>query len=184
MLDGQRNNYIVAVAFDGKRAGVAYADISTGEFAATEIAADSPEEALAAATGSCSGSARPRSCSLPRGDGRRRGTAGAGCLPTSPVSRTEAWRWRPDRAAEALRGTSTSNRSTASACRASRSPSRPPAALLAYLADTQRSGSHQIAALRPTRRWLHDARRPDPAQPGADRELARREAARPDRRPR
>ncbi|HEY0069970.1 MAG TPA: DNA mismatch repair protein MutS, partial [Chloroflexia bacterium] len=37
MLDARRNNYIAAVVTDGQAAGVAYADISTGEFATTEI---------------------------------------------------------------------------------------------------------------------------------------------------
>ena len=49
MLDARTNNYLVAVVADGKRAGVAYADITTGEFATTEIAAGSAEEALLAA---------------------------------------------------------------------------------------------------------------------------------------
>jgi DNA mismatch repair protein MutS len=37
MLDERRNNYIVAVALDQGAAGIAYADITTGEFATTEI---------------------------------------------------------------------------------------------------------------------------------------------------
>ncbi|MDQ5825407.1 MAG: DNA mismatch repair protein MutS [Chloroflexota bacterium] len=37
MLDARRNNYIAAVVSDGQAAGVAYADITTGEFATTEI---------------------------------------------------------------------------------------------------------------------------------------------------
>ncbi len=37
MLPDRRNNYLVALARDGERAGVAYADISTGEFATTEL---------------------------------------------------------------------------------------------------------------------------------------------------
>jgi DNA mismatch repair protein MutS len=37
MLDARRNNYIAAVVSNGQAAGVAYADITTGEFATTEI---------------------------------------------------------------------------------------------------------------------------------------------------
>ncbi len=40
MLDEKRPNYLAAVVIDGKRAGVAYAEISTGEFAATQLEAD------------------------------------------------------------------------------------------------------------------------------------------------
>ena len=38
MLDEKRPNYLAAVVIDGERAGVAYADISTGEFATTQLA--------------------------------------------------------------------------------------------------------------------------------------------------
>ena len=39
MLDDDRNNYLVAVLFSarGNEAGIAYCDITTGEFAATQI---------------------------------------------------------------------------------------------------------------------------------------------------
>jgi len=46
MLDERRNNYLMAVAMGrrGMTAGIAYCDITTGEFAATQISAASPEE--------------------------------------------------------------------------------------------------------------------------------------------
>src|SRR5205823_11213556 len=37
MLDARRNNYIAALVLDREGAGIAYADITTGEFATTEI---------------------------------------------------------------------------------------------------------------------------------------------------
>jgi DNA mismatch repair protein MutS len=37
LLDSRTNNYLVAFTSDGNRAGIAYADITTGDFAATEI---------------------------------------------------------------------------------------------------------------------------------------------------
>ncbi|MGI8668733.1 MAG: DNA mismatch repair protein MutS [Aridibacter sp.] len=37
LLDSKSNNYLVSFVSDGKTAGIAYADISTGDFAATEI---------------------------------------------------------------------------------------------------------------------------------------------------
>ena len=37
LLDSKTNNYLAAFVSDGTRAGIAYADISTGDFAATEI---------------------------------------------------------------------------------------------------------------------------------------------------
>jgi DNA mismatch repair protein MutS len=37
MLESGRNNYLVAVILDGDRAGLAYSDITTGEFATTQL---------------------------------------------------------------------------------------------------------------------------------------------------
>ncbi|MCA9969260.1 MAG: DNA mismatch repair protein MutS, partial [Anaerolineales bacterium] len=37
MLDAGRNNYLAAVVVEGERAGLAYADITTGEFATTQL---------------------------------------------------------------------------------------------------------------------------------------------------
>lgn len=44
MLDAQRNNYIVGLYREGLRAGLAYADLSTGEFSATEFQAESESD--------------------------------------------------------------------------------------------------------------------------------------------
>jgi DNA mismatch repair protein MutS len=46
LLPGDANNYLAAVVREGERAGMAYADVSTGEFAATEISARDPQAAL------------------------------------------------------------------------------------------------------------------------------------------
>ncbi|MCD6552524.1 MAG: DNA mismatch repair protein MutS, partial [Anaerolineae bacterium] len=37
LLEDKRNNYLAAVVLDGERAGLAYADITTGEFATTQL---------------------------------------------------------------------------------------------------------------------------------------------------
>lgn len=44
MLDAKRNNYLAAVVLHGKVAGIAYCDITTGEFAATQISSSDEEE--------------------------------------------------------------------------------------------------------------------------------------------
>ena len=46
MLDDKRNNYLTAITFNSRRnrAGIAYCDITTGEFAATQISANHEEE--------------------------------------------------------------------------------------------------------------------------------------------
>src|SRR5512136_960925 len=40
LLNDKQNNYLAAVVVDGDRAGVAYIDITTGEFAATQLHGD------------------------------------------------------------------------------------------------------------------------------------------------
>jgi DNA mismatch repair protein MutS len=47
LLDDRRNNYLAALIVDGNRAGLAYADISTGEFAATQIDASDGGRSIA-----------------------------------------------------------------------------------------------------------------------------------------
>ena len=37
-MEERSNNYLAALIVDGRRAGLAYADITTGEFAATQLA--------------------------------------------------------------------------------------------------------------------------------------------------
>ncbi len=46
LLQGDRNNYLVSLAIDEDRAGIAYVDITTGEFASTEIVDDDLQAAL------------------------------------------------------------------------------------------------------------------------------------------
>src|SRR3954451_12611303 len=48
MLDSHRNTYIVGAVIDGTRAGIAYAELSTGEFAVTQISAASGADVHAA----------------------------------------------------------------------------------------------------------------------------------------
>ncbi len=48
MLKGDRNNYLAAIAISEQRAGIAYVDISTGEFAATELESGDLASALRA----------------------------------------------------------------------------------------------------------------------------------------
>jgi len=48
LLPSDANNYLASVQFQGERAGVAYVDISTGEFAVTELSSDDIKLALRA----------------------------------------------------------------------------------------------------------------------------------------
>lgn len=46
LLEEKRNNYLAAIVRDQDRAGIAYADITTGRFAATEVRADDARQEL------------------------------------------------------------------------------------------------------------------------------------------
>jgi DNA mismatch repair protein MutS len=46
LLPGEMNNYLASVVVEGDQVGVAYADISTGEFAATQLQATAPETVI------------------------------------------------------------------------------------------------------------------------------------------
>jgi DNA mismatch repair protein MutS len=88
MLEARRNNYLVAVIPDGERFGLAYADITTGEFAATVVKTSRAlEEELARLA--------PAELLLP--DGVETIPAGR-----TPVSRLPAWRFEEGNARQTL----------------------------------------------------------------------------------
>jgi DNA mismatch repair protein MutS len=61
LLDEKRPNYLAAVVVDEGRAGLAYADITTGEFATTQLSASEVEQELARL--------QPRECLVPARQG-------------------------------------------------------------------------------------------------------------------
>jgi DNA mismatch repair protein MutS len=147
MLDARVNNFIAAVVADGKRAGLALADISTGEFVTTEVSGASPEDALLAIgrellrthpaeivqpAGEVDDAVLPRSAWLPEGTAR---------------SRTDAWRWTVDRAAESLRRHFTVESLEGFGCAAKPLATRAAGGLLQYLQETQLQGLNQITTL-------------------------------------
>jgi DNA mismatch repair protein MutS len=147
MLDARSNNYIAAVVADGKRAGVAYADVTTGEFATTEITAADAAEALLAA-GRELLRLGPAELVLPAGTSDDAVLPEASWLPEGVShSRTDAWRWSADRAGEALKRHFRVESLDGFGCAGKPLAIRAAGGLLAYLADTQLSGLDQIAAL-------------------------------------
>jgi DNA mismatch repair protein MutS len=148
MLDARRNTFIAAVVADGARVGVAHADVSTGEFAVTELLAASPEEALLAA-GRELLRLGPAEVVVPAGE------TDDGDLPESAWwpegatrSRIEPWRCRDDRAEETLLRHFAVESLDGFGCAGKPLAVRAAGALLAYLGDTQRAGLTQLAALR------------------------------------
>ncbi len=147
ILNADRNNYIVAIALDGNRAGLAYADITTGEFATTELMTGTAEETLLAigrellrlgpaevvlATGMADDAPLPRSSWLPDGLSQ---------------SQTDAWRWRLNRATDHLRRHFAVESLDGFGCAGKPLAIRAAGGLLDYLAETQRSDLRQVTSL-------------------------------------
>ena len=95
LLPAGENRYLAAVHRLGECWGLAWVDVSTGEFAVAEF---SGEDAAARLAEEVAASTRPRPSfpTMPRTrPGQRRQTPGH-------LTRLESWRWAPDRAAEML----------------------------------------------------------------------------------
>src|SRR5215207_1716987 len=147
MLESHRNTYITAVVFERARAGIAYADLSTGEFAATQLAAATPEEVHAAASRELLRLGAVEVV-LPADNENADCALTEQWLPTSlAVSRTDSWLWKAERARETLLGHFAVQSLDGFGLAEQRMAVQAAGALLAYLADTQRSALIQITAI-------------------------------------
>ena len=147
MLDARTNNYIVAVVIEGNRAGIAHADITTGEFQVTEINEESQEEALLALGREILRLRSPEivvpadltdSLALPQ----------SSWLPEdASISKTDAWRWTEERAAQSLMRHFEVDSLDGFGATGKPFAIRAAGGLLQYLEDTQLSGLEQITNL-------------------------------------
>jgi DNA mismatch repair protein MutS len=137
LLPGDANNYLAAVLQEGEYAGVAYADISTGEFAATQLSIGENSSALRAELSRL----RPAEVLLPENQTLPPGTPGH--LSTLP-----GWRFEPGRTAEGLR--QHFNVSTLEAFGLNHAPlaARAAGAILHYLKETEPSALQLLSSLR------------------------------------
>ena len=189
LLDEGRNNYLAAVAWErGQRAavarrgdcdrraiGLAYADITTGEFAATQIEGAEAERLLREEL------ARLQPAEM-SGAGRRdkgkEGKKGKAKCPTSPpfppvpslsLTSLPAWQFELETARRALLEQFEVESLAAFGCEGLPQAVRAAGALVQYLRQTQRGSA--AASGRPAHlqhRRVHDPGRGHPAQPGAD----------------
>lgn len=147
MLDARQNNYIVAVTIEGERAGIAFADITTGEFQTTEFRERSQEESLLAvgrellrlqAAEVVISADLVDSLSLPI----------TSWLPESAsISRSEAWRWSVGRATDCLIHHFDVTSLEGFGCVGQPLAIRAAGGLLQYLQETQLNGLNQISRL-------------------------------------
>lgn len=156
-LDEKRANYLAAalVDDDGRRVGLAYAEITTGEFATTELAGD---DALVALEQELSRLA-PRECLLPEAgnwkedkDGglATRDLRSAGHLASLGIHWTPwpMWRFEAGQARQTLLTHFDSSTLAAFGCEGKPLATRAAGAVLAYLIETQKGALAQITGLR------------------------------------
>lgn len=147
MLDARTNNYIAGVVIDGKRAGIAYADITTGEFRATEITGEDVAEAALAA-GRELLRLRTAEVVIPADQIDVLLVPSSAWLPEgTSISKTEAWRWQTARAEDALEGHFKVQSLDGFGLSGKSLAVRASGGLLQYLEDTQISGLKQVTSL-------------------------------------
>ncbi|MCA9876649.1 MAG: DNA mismatch repair protein MutS, partial [Thermomicrobiales bacterium] len=142
MLDGHRHTYIAAAVIEEQRAGIAYAELSTGIFATTQIRVASRDDAVAAVSREL----------LRLGAAEVVASADEAVAHWAPdgmaISQTAAWEWRLERTRDrlcehfgvtALDGFGVENLPCAI---------RAAGGLLSYLQETQRGSLAQLASLR------------------------------------
>ncbi|MFN8590048.1 MAG: DNA mismatch repair protein MutS [Thermomicrobiales bacterium] len=148
LLDSHRNTYIAALWPAGSTCGLAYADLSTGEFAATHLRGVSAEGAREAAARELLrlGAAE---ILLPAATRQAAAAEGDEWLPRgATVSTSDDWQWTFDRAAAALQRHFQVQALDGLGLAEQPAAVQAAGALLTYLADTQRSSLGQIATLR------------------------------------
>jgi DNA mismatch repair protein MutS len=171
LLDARRANYLVAVLVDddGRRAGLAYADITTGEFATTEFAGD---DIIAALEHELSRLA-PRECLLPESPDWKEAKDAAAASPLSPhVSRFTfhpslhsgqaasrlshlaihwtpwpVWRFEPGQARQTLLDHLGVSTLAAFGCEGKPLATRAAGAVLSYLKETHKGALSQVTSL-------------------------------------
>ena len=140
LLDERSNNYLAALVFEGgKRAGLAYADVTTGEFAVTEISRGRGRPAGGRGIGAIGASGNPAARHRPRPARAR--------MPT-PSRPTTPGVLRPRRRARLCSTTSRRRRWQPSAARVCRSPLALPALSIQYLRETQKRALGHLQPLR------------------------------------
>ncbi len=147
MLDARQNNDIVGVVVDGNRAGIAFADITTGEFRTTQLAADEPEELLLS-VGRELLRLHTAEVVLPADLTDTLPLPMASWMPQrASLSKSETWRWQQERAGEALLRHFGVDSLDGFGCAGKPLATRAAGGLLQYLEETQLSGLRQITSL-------------------------------------
>jgi len=136
MLEAGRNNYLVSVIVDGEMSGLAFTDITTGEFATTQLKSRrSLLEELA----------RLRPAEMLLSDNEY-GLDG-GSFPVKAISRLPAWRYEEGNAQQALLNHFHVSTLAGFGCEGKPLAIQAAGALIAYLQDTQKGAIAQLRRL-------------------------------------
>jgi len=136
LLPGDANNYLACIVTEEERAGVAYVDITTGEFAATELAGDDLATALRAEL------ARLRPAEILHAEGLRLPEGTPGHTTSWP-----AWRFEPGRCQEALLRHFQAGSLDGFGLRGLPLAARAAGGILQYLTDTQAAAMSLLTSL-------------------------------------
>ena len=145
MLDSKANNYLAAALVEGKQIGLAYVDITTGEFATTQISGD-----LAALQHELARLC-PAECLVPKLDSRAAGRLldiAALVQSLSHASLYEAWHFDLETAREVLLRHLEVTTLSGFGCENLPLAVRAAGAILQYLEDTQKVSLSQLTTLR------------------------------------
>ena len=145
LLDARRNNYLLALVSEEERAGLAYVDITTGEFATTEIEGEGAQ----ARAWEEIGRLQPAELLVPaeQEDVHRAWAAGRDDGLAERITVLESWRWEAENARQALLEHFGVASLAAYGCEGLALATRAAAAIVQYLGQTQRSALSQLTTL-------------------------------------
>lgn len=147
MLDARQNNDIIGLVIDGNRAGISYADITTGEFRTTQLTSDEPDELLLS-IGRELLRLHTAEVVMPADLVDHLSLPMSSWMPGSAsLSKSETWRWQHERATDALTRHFAVDSLDGFGCAGKPLATRAAGGLLQYLEETQLSGLRQIGAL-------------------------------------
>jgi DNA mismatch repair protein MutS len=145
LLDARRPNYLAALVIEEDRAGLAYAEITTGEFATTQLAREEVPRELARL--------QPRECLFP--DAREWKAAGSARLPLpdwnfpgTHFTPYPAYRFEPGTARQSLLDHFGVTTLEGFGCEGKPLAVRAAGAILQYLQETQKGALAQLTTLR------------------------------------
>jgi DNA mismatch repair protein MutS len=144
LLDERRNNYLVACVLEGNGAGLAYADITTGEFAATQWAGDDVLRLLVEELNRL----RPAEVITCDKEPFRRDLPIASMLGEGVLTEYERWAFELETARQTLRDHLEVETLDGFGLADAPYATRAAGALVQYVADTQRARLAQLSTLR------------------------------------